>query len=62
MPKWGIVFFVLGLTSALLGFGWPTTSWAPIAQYTGITCAVLFIGYMIYKAIDSHRPPPPPRL
>ncbi len=57
MLTYAIIFFVLAIAAALLGFGGLVGTFSSIAQFLAILFAVLFVGSLIYSAVTGRRAP-----
>ncbi|MDR3449552.1 MAG: DUF1328 domain-containing protein [Alphaproteobacteria bacterium] len=52
-----IVFFVLAVIAAFLGFGGMASSFAGIAQLLTAVFVILFLASLVYSLISGRRPP-----
>jgi uncharacterized membrane protein YtjA (UPF0391 family) len=50
-----ILFFVLAVIAAVLGFGGLATSFASIAQFLAVLFVVLFVASLIYHLMTGRR-------
>ena len=60
MLHWVIVFFLLAVAAAVLGFSGLAGSFAQIAQFLAILFVILFIASLLYSMVTGRRPPAPP--
>lgn len=59
MLNYVIVFFVLAVVAAILGFGGLAADFAGIAKFLALIFIVLFIGSLIYNMVTGRRASPP---
>lgn len=54
-----IVFFVLAVVAAFLGFGGLAVSFAGVAKFLALVFVVLFVASLIYSIITGRKANPP---
>jgi uncharacterized membrane protein YtjA (UPF0391 family) len=59
MLHYVIVFFVLAVIAAVLGFGGLASDFAGIAKFLAVIFVVLFLASLVYSLITGHSPTPP---
>lgn len=59
MIRWIIVFFVLAVIAAVLGFGGMAGTFASVAKFLAIVFVVLFVGGLLYNLITGRKVAPP---
>lgn len=59
MLHYMIVFFVLAVIAAVLGFGGLASSFAGIAKFLAVLFVVLFVASLLYNMITGRRANPP---
>lgn len=58
MLNYVIIFFVLAVLSALMGFGGLAADFAGIAQFLALVFVVLFVASLIYNILTGRRESP----
>lgn len=59
MLNYVILFFVLAIIAAILGFGGLAADFAAIAQFLAVIFVVLFVAGLIYSMVTRGRTGPP---
>jgi uncharacterized membrane protein YtjA (UPF0391 family) len=59
MLHYTIVFFVLAVIAAVLGFGGLAASFADIAKFLAIIFVILFVASLFYKMVTGRNVQPP---
>ncbi len=58
MLNYVIIFFVLAVVSAFMGFGGLAADFAGIAQFLALVFVVLFVASLIYNILTGRRESP----
>jgi len=59
MLSYVILFFVLAVVAAFLGFGGLAADFAGIAQFLALIFVVLFVASLLYNIVTGRRSNPP---
>ncbi len=59
MLNYVILFFVLAVVAAFLGFGGLAADFAGIAQFLALVFVVLFVASLLYNIVTGRRSNPP---
>ncbi len=59
MLNYVILFFVLAVLAAFLGFGGLAADFAGIAQFLALVFVVLFVASLLYNIVTGRRSNPP---
>ena len=57
MLHWVIVFFLLAVAAAILGFSGIAGTFAQVAQFLAVLFVVLFVASLLYGMVSGRRPP-----
>ena len=60
MLRYMIIFFVLAVCAAFLGFGGLAVDFAGIAKILAVLFIILFIGTLVYEVITGRKAKLPP--
>jgi uncharacterized membrane protein YtjA (UPF0391 family) len=59
MLRYVVIFFLLAVLSAFLGFGGLAANFAGIAKFLALVFVVLFVAGLVYSAVTGRKANPP---